>query len=154
MSPQSLTGLCLADPSTLSGWYKAWYWMTLFIWFLGHRILSRQDLHYVDLSSVVLSFLLVRCSVQSCETSSGEVWKNWHPCQQYAVHSTMAMFSNNYSSSGAAGNFLCPASSLSANGFKTVMEIDAMGAFNSSKAVYEECFKVSLHPHSHTGWPF
>lgn len=43
----------------------------------------------------------------------------------------------------AAGNFLCPASSLSANGFKTVLEIDTMGTFNSSKAMYEECFKTS-----------
>ncbi|XP_017274010.1 peroxisomal 2,4-dienoyl-CoA reductase isoform X2 [Kryptolebias marmoratus] len=41
----------------------------------------------------------------------------------------------------AAGNFLCPASALSFNAFKTVMEIDTMGTFNTSKVVYEKWFK-------------
>ncbi|XP_028989947.1 peroxisomal 2,4-dienoyl-CoA reductase [(3E)-enoyl-CoA-producing] isoform X2 [Betta splendens] len=41
----------------------------------------------------------------------------------------------------AAGNFLCPATSLSFNGFKTVMEIDTMGTFNTSKVVYDKWFK-------------
>lgn len=44
----------------------------------------------------------------------------------------------------AAGNFLCPASSLSFNAFKTVLEIDTMGTFNTSKVVYEKWFKVHL----------
>ncbi|XP_038048260.1 peroxisomal 2,4-dienoyl-CoA reductase-like isoform X2 [Patiria miniata] len=39
---------------------------------------------------------------------------------------------------GAAGNFLVPASGLSYNGFKTVMEIDTMGTYNTSKAVYDK----------------
>ncbi|XP_036873375.1 peroxisomal 2,4-dienoyl-CoA reductase [(3E)-enoyl-CoA-producing] isoform X4 [Manis javanica] len=34
---------------------------------------------------------------------------------------------------GAAGNFLCPASVLSFNAFKTVMDIDALGTFNVSR---------------------
>lgn len=41
----------------------------------------------------------------------------------------------------AAGNFLCPASSLSFNAFKTVLEIDTMGTFNTSKVVFEKWFK-------------
>ncbi|XP_070846786.1 peroxisomal 2,4-dienoyl-CoA reductase [(3E)-enoyl-CoA-producing] isoform X2 [Chaetodon trifascialis] len=41
----------------------------------------------------------------------------------------------------AAGNFLCPAVSLSFNAFKTVMEIDTMGTFNTSKVVYEKWFQ-------------
>ncbi|KAJ8245791.1 hypothetical protein GJAV_G00260360 [Gymnothorax javanicus] len=41
----------------------------------------------------------------------------------------------------AAGNFLCPATSLSFNAFRTVMEIDTMGTFNTSKVVYEKWFK-------------
>lgn len=45
-------------------------------------------------------------------------------------------------STDAAGNFLCPASSLSFNAFKTVMEIDTMGTFNTSKVVYEKYFQV------------
>ncbi|CAK8696311.1 peroxisomal 2,4-dienoyl-CoA reductase [(3E)-enoyl-CoA-producing]-like [Clavelina lepadiformis] len=40
----------------------------------------------------------------------------------------------------AAGNFLCPAENLSYNAFKTVMEIDTMGTFNVSKAVFEKYF--------------
>lgn len=42
----------------------------------------------------------------------------------------------------AAGNFLCPAAALSFNAFKTVMEIDTMGTFNTSKVVYEKWFQV------------
>ncbi|KAL0984324.1 hypothetical protein UPYG_G00139950 [Umbra pygmaea] len=41
----------------------------------------------------------------------------------------------------AAGNFLCPANSLSFNAFKTVLEIDTMGTFNTSKVVYEKWLK-------------
>jgi peroxisomal 2,4-dienoyl-CoA reductase len=35
---------------------------------------------------------------------------------------------------GAAGNFLAPMAQLSTNAFKTVMEIDALGSFNTAKA--------------------
>jgi NAD(P)-dependent dehydrogenase (short-subunit alcohol dehydrogenase family) len=35
---------------------------------------------------------------------------------------------------GAAGNFLAPAATLSANGFGTVIDIDLKGTFNSCKA--------------------
>lgn len=38
---------------------------------------------------------------------------------------------------GAAGNFLCPAATLSYNGFKTVMDIDAIGTWNVCRAVFE-----------------
>ena len=37
---------------------------------------------------------------------------------------------------GAAGNFVSSAATLSANGFKTVMDIDAGGAFNTAKAAF------------------
>ncbi|MGH0149679.1 UNVERIFIED_CONTAM: hypothetical protein FKN15_021147 [Acipenser sinensis] len=46
----------------------------------------------------------------------------------------------------AAGNFLCPASALSFNAFKTVMEIDTMGTFNTSKVIYEKWLKVQELP--------
>lgn len=39
---------------------------------------------------------------------------------------------------GAAGNFLAAAANLSPNGYKTVLEIDALGSFIVSKAVYEK----------------
>ncbi len=42
---------------------------------------------------------------------------------------------------GAAGNFLAPAAQLSANGFKTVLDIDAAGTFNVSKAAFEKSLR-------------
>ena len=39
---------------------------------------------------------------------------------------------------GAAGNFLCPAEALSANGFKSVVEIDLIGAFNAARAAFAQ----------------
>jgi NAD(P)-dependent dehydrogenase (short-subunit alcohol dehydrogenase family) len=39
---------------------------------------------------------------------------------------------------GAAGNFLAPAEKLSANGFKTVVDIDLLGSFNASRAAFEQ----------------
>lgn len=42
---------------------------------------------------------------------------------------------------GAAGNFLCNASELSANGFGTVLDIDAKGTFNVCRAAFEELKK-------------
>lgn len=46
---------------------------------------------------------------------------------------------------GAAGNFPCAAEKLSYKGFKTVMEIDAHGAFIVSKTVFDRCFKPDMH---------
>lgn len=40
---------------------------------------------------------------------------------------------------GAAGNFLAPAAALSYNGFRTVMEIDAVGTYIVSKAAFAKC---------------
>jgi NAD(P)-dependent dehydrogenase (short-subunit alcohol dehydrogenase family) len=39
---------------------------------------------------------------------------------------------------GAAGNFLVPADKLSANGFKSVIDIDLLGSFNSARAAFEQ----------------
>jgi NAD(P)-dependent dehydrogenase (short-subunit alcohol dehydrogenase family) len=39
---------------------------------------------------------------------------------------------------GAAGNFLAPAELLSANGFRTVVDIDLMGSFNAARAGFEQ----------------
>ncbi|KAM8960240.1 peroxisomal 2,4-dienoyl-CoA reductase [(3E)-enoyl-CoA-producing] [Pelodytes ibericus] len=41
----------------------------------------------------------------------------------------------------AAGNFLCPASALSFNAFKTVLDIDTGGTFNASKILFEKFFR-------------
>lgn len=37
---------------------------------------------------------------------------------------------------GAAGNFAAPAEDISANGFKTVIDIDLLGAFNAARAAF------------------
>ncbi len=39
---------------------------------------------------------------------------------------------------GAAGNFLCPAEELSPNGFKTVIDIDLLGAFNAAREAFAQ----------------
>ena len=39
---------------------------------------------------------------------------------------------------GAAGNFLAPAETLSAGGFKAVVDIDLLGSFNASRAAFEQ----------------
>jgi hypothetical protein len=43
--------------------------------------------------------------------------------------------------SGAAGNFLAPAQTLSANGFKTVVDIDLLGTFNVFRASFDHLTK-------------
>ena len=43
---------------------------------------------------------------------------------------------------GAAGNFLCAADQLSANGFGTVVDIDTKGTFNVCRAAFEELKKT------------
>jgi hypothetical protein len=43
--------------------------------------------------------------------------------------------------SGAAGNFLAPAVKLSANAFKTVVDIDLLGTFNVFRASYDHLAK-------------
>lgn len=39
---------------------------------------------------------------------------------------------------GAAGNFLCPANEMSANAFRTVVDIDLIGTFNATRAAFEQ----------------
>lgn len=43
----------------------------------------------------------------------------------------------------AAGNFLAPAASLSAGGFKAVIDIDLLGTFNACRAAFEPLAKQS-----------
>lgn len=39
---------------------------------------------------------------------------------------------------GAAGNFLAPAERMSANAFKTVVDIDLLGSFNAARAAFDQ----------------
>lgn len=62
---------------------------------------------------------------------------------QDAVKKAMERFGKiNILINSAAGNFLCPAEGLSFNAFKTVMDIDAMGTFNTTKVVFDEYMKT------------
>ena len=59
-----------------------------------------------------------------------------------AVENAIAKTLDHYSRidiviNGAAGNFLCSANELSANGFGTVVDIDTKGTFNVSRAAFE-----------------
>jgi peroxisomal 2,4-dienoyl-CoA reductase len=51
---------------------------------------------------------------------------------------------------GAAGNFLAPMAQLSANAFKTVMDIDALGSYNTAKATLPYLVE-SAQKHKNTG---
>jgi NAD(P)-dependent dehydrogenase (short-subunit alcohol dehydrogenase family) len=46
---------------------------------------------------------------------------------------------------GAAGNFPAPAAALSANGFKSVVDIDLNGTFNTCRAAFEHLKKPGAH---------
>lgn len=48
-------------------------------------------------------------------------------------------------SAGAAGNFVAPISGLSPNGFKSVIDIDTIGTFNTVKVRVDSNFK-RLYP--------
>lgn len=44
----------------------------------------------------------------------------------------------NFAVCGAAGNFVAPAEAISPNGFRTVVEIDLLGAFHAAHACFEQ----------------
>jgi len=57
---------------------------------------------------------------------------------QHAVQATIERFGKlDTVVNGAAGNFLAPAAALSPNGFRTVVDIDLNGTFNTSRAAFE-----------------
>lgn len=58
---------------------------------------------------------------------------------QTAVDATIEKFGKiDIVVNGAAGNFLCAAEELSANGFGTVIDIDTKGTFNVCRAAFEQ----------------
>lgn len=60
-------------------------------------------------------------SMEACETECG------------SIHTLVC---------GAAGNFICTADQMSANAFKTVIDIDLLGSFNASKAALSQLLKT------------
>ncbi|GAA5986908.1 hypothetical protein JCM5350_000360 [Sporobolomyces pararoseus] len=78
---------------------------------------------------------------QKCIGVSGDVRKL--ETLEAAVKETVKQFGKiDYVICGAAGNFLSPLEGLSANAFKTVMEIDTIGTYNTYKATIAEICKT------------
>jgi len=67
-----------------------------------------------------------------------------HPNERESTSSNITF------SAGAAGNFLAPISQLSPNAFKTVMDIDVMGSYNTIKAAIPHIV-ASAKKHSSDG---
>ncbi len=65
-----------------------------------------------------------------------------YPAVEQAVKSAVEDFGGlDIVVNSAAGNFLAPASTLSANGFRSVVDIDLCGTFNVSRAAFEALSK-------------
>lgn len=81
---------------------------------------------------------------QFIEENGGECFAVTADVRDYeAVEKAIAQTVEHYGKidivvNGAAGNFLCSADQLSANGFGTVVDIDTKGTFNVCRAAFEE----------------
>jgi NAD(P)-dependent dehydrogenase (short-subunit alcohol dehydrogenase family) len=65
-----------------------------------------------------------------------------YPAVEQAIKSTVEAFGGlDIVINSAAGNFLAPAATLSANGFRTVIDIDLCGTFNTCRAAFEQLSK-------------
>ena len=72
------------------------------------------------------------CFAVSCDVRDFEAVEN-------AIKETVEHFGKiDIVVNGAAGNFLCNANELSANGFGTVVDIDTKGTFNVCRAAFEQ----------------
>ncbi|MFN6962903.1 MAG: SDR family oxidoreductase [Pyrinomonadaceae bacterium] len=81
---------------------------------------------------------------QTVESFGGECFTAAADVRDYAaVEAAIAATVGRYGKidivvNGAAGNFLCAAEQLSANGFGTVVDIDTKGTFNVCRAAFEQ----------------
>lgn len=84
---------------------------------------------------------------KTIEGAGGECFAVAADVREYpAVENAIARTVDRYAKidiviNGAAGNFLCAADQLSANGFGTVVDIDTKGTFNVCRAAFEELKK-------------
>jgi peroxisomal 2,4-dienoyl-CoA reductase len=76
----------------------------------------------------------------TCVSEPGDVRK-FEDCKRVAQNTLDKFGSIDILVNGAAGNFLASAAKLSSNGFKTVMEIDTLGTFHMSQAVFNTYMK-------------
>ena len=80
------------------------------------------------------------CAFGVCHSEPGDVRKP-EDCKR-VVQNTIEKFGKvDILVNGAAGNFLATADKISANGFKTVLEIDTLGTFSMSQAVFNGYMK-------------
>lgn len=84
----------------------------------------------------------VEAAVNALRANGGEACGHAADVRQYeALEAAFAATAARWGAidvliSGAAGNFLAPAQQLSANGFKTVIDIDLQGCFNVMRAAF------------------
>ncbi len=72
---------------------------------------------------------------QRCEFYAGDV-RDAQQCEAALARCVEKFGALDILVNGAAGNFLCPASELSGNAFKTVIDIDLVGTFQMSKLAF------------------
>ncbi|KAI5811294.1 hypothetical protein DFH27DRAFT_464158, partial [Peziza echinospora] len=117
---------------------------------LGRRLETTQKAaHQLSLLRAGSTVLGLACDVRSPASLA------------LAVQETLAKLGRiDYVICGAAGNFLAPVSALSENAFKTVVDIDLLGSYNTVKAVLpyfksssKKILFVSATMH-YTGTPF
>jgi NAD(P)-dependent dehydrogenase (short-subunit alcohol dehydrogenase family) len=85
----------------------------------------------------------VAAAVEQLKAVGGEAWGGAADVRNYAeVEAVLKAAKDLFGPidilvSGAAGNFLAPAAGMSANAFRTVIEIDLLGTFNVARAGFE-----------------
>ncbi|TNV76687.1 hypothetical protein FGO68_gene1144 [Halteria grandinella] len=77
----------------------------------------------------------------TCHSEPGDVRKS-EDCLRVARRAVELYGRIDILVNGAAGNFLASAAKLSTNGFRTVLEIDTIGTFNMSQAVFNTYFNT------------
>ena len=90
-----------------------------------------------------------------CLGMAGDV-RSMEDCKRVVKNTVDQFGSLDVLINGAAGNFLASAASLSSNGFKTVMEIDALGTFNMSQCAFNFAMKQQKKINESKGsefWP-
>jgi len=80
----------------------------------------------------------VEAAVASIEASGGRAWgapadvRDYARMQEVLAEAERTLGALDIIVSGAAGNFISPALGMSANAFKTVVDIDLLGTFNGA----------------------